>query len=110
MRCYYRHGISCGANRKESEEQSVIKGKIKIKWDKTKLVSHLGDWEGFYVKRGEEKKKRKKKKKISSMDYYVFVWIAMVLYGFVNICMNLYGMDSWIIDLVPCLGFCYEKF
>ena len=39
------------------------------------------------MKRGEDKKKRKKKKKkkkrISSMDYYGFVWIVMVLYGFV---------------------------
>ena len=34
----------------------------------------------------------------------------MVLYGFVNICMDLYGMDSWILDLVLCLGFCYKKF
>ena len=34
----------------------------------------------------------------------------MVLYGFVNICMDLYGMDSWILDLVLCLGFFYEKF
>ena len=39
MRCYYRNGISCGENRRELEDQSVIKGKIKIKWDKTKLVS-----------------------------------------------------------------------
>ena len=90
------------SNRREFEDQSVIKGKIIIKWDKTKLVSHLGDWEGFYVKRGEEKKKRKKKKekRISRMDCY----------GFVNICMNLYGMDSWILDLVLCLRFFYEKF
>ena len=84
MRCYYRNGISCGANRREFEDQSVITGKIKIKWDKTKLVSHLGDWKGFYVKRGEEKKKRKKKKekRISSMDCYGFVWICEHLYGF----------------------------
>ena len=93
MRCYYRNDISCGANRREFENQSVIKGKIKIKWDKTKLVSHLGDWEGFYVKREEEKKKRKKKKRkkkkekrISGMDYYGFVWISELLYGF---------LDSW---------------
>ena len=42
MRFYYRNGISCGANRREFEDQSVIEGKIKIKWDKTKLVSHFG--------------------------------------------------------------------
>ena len=79
MRCYYRNGISCGANRRELKDQSVIKGKIKIKWEKTKLVSHLRDWVGFYVKRGEEKKKRKKKeKRISGIDCYGFVWIFMV--------------------------------
>ena len=78
MRCYYRNDKSCGANRREFEDQSVIKGKIKIKWDKTKLVSHLGDWEDFYVKRGEEKKKRKKRRRRGFQ-----VWIAMVLYGFV---------------------------
>ena len=94
MRCYYRNDISCGVNRREFEDQSVIKGKIKIKWDKTKLVSHLGDWEGFYMKRGEEKKK------ISGMDCYGFVWIFE----------HLYGMDSWILNLVLCLGFCYKKF
>ena len=85
MRCYYRNGISCGANRRDFEDQSVIKGKIKIKWDKTKLVSHNGDWEGFYVKRGEEKKKGKKKKeeRISCMGCYGFVWICEHLYKFV---------------------------
>ena len=83
MRCYYRNGIGCGANRREFEDQSVIKGKIKIKRDKTKLVSHLGDWEGFYVKRREEKKKKKKEKRISGMDCYGFVWICEHLYGFV---------------------------
>ena len=79
MRCYYRNDISCGANTREFEDQSVIKGKIKIKWDKTKLVSHLGDW--GYVKRGELKKK--KEKKILGMDCYGFVWICEHLYGFV---------------------------
>ena len=38
--------------------------------------------------RGEEKNKRKKKKekRISGMDYYGFVWICELLYGF---------LDSW---------------
>ena len=59
------------------------------------------------MKKGEEKKKRKKKneKRISGMDCYGFIWITMGLYGFVNFC-----MDSWILSLVLCLGFCYEKF
>ena len=34
----------------------------------------------------------------------------MVLYEFMNICMDFYGMDSWILDLVLCLGFHYENF
>ena len=83
MRCYYRNGISSGANRREFEDQSVIKGKIKIKWDKTKLVSHLRrSARAFREERKEErneekkkKKKKKKKKRISGMDYYGFVWI-----------------------------------
>ena len=36
---------------------------------------------------------------------YGLVWITMGLYGFVNFC-----MDSWNLDPVLCLGFCYEKF
>ena len=39
------------------------------------------------------------------MGMYGLVWITMGLYGFVNFC-----MDSWILDLVLCLRFCYEKF
>ena len=35
------------------------------------------------MKRGEAKKKRKKKKKrILGMDYYGFVWIFGLLYGY----------------------------
>ena len=50
--------------------KSVIKGKIKIKWDKTKLVSHLGGLGGLLheerrrkEEEEEEKKKRKKKRR-----------------------------------------------
>ena len=70
-------------------------------------MSRLKECWGSYVKKGEEKKKRKnkKEKRISGMDCYGFVWITMGLYGFVNFC-----MDSWILGLVLCLGFCYEKF
>ena len=82
MRCYYRNGMSCGANRREFEDQSVIKGKIKIKWDKTKLVSHLGDWEGFYVKRREEKrreeKRRRRGRREGEEDFrYGLLWVCM---------------------------------
>ena len=85
MRCYYRNDISGGANRREFEDQSVTKGKIKIKLDKTKLVSHLEGMEGLLREKRREKKKRKKKKekRISGMDYYGFVWICMDCYGFV---------------------------
>ena len=43
---------SCAANIREFEDQSAIKGKLEIKWDKTKLVSHLGRALGHFVKRG----------------------------------------------------------
>ena len=49
---------SCGANRREFEDQSAIKGKFEIKWDKTKLVSHLGRVLEHYMKRGERKRRR----------------------------------------------------
>ena len=92
MICYYRNGISCDANRREFGDQSVIKGKIKIKRDKTKLVSHLGEGEGFYVKRGEEKKKEKKRSKAKKgMDLYGLLWFCMDYYGFLWICELLYG-------------------
>ena len=49
------------------------------------ILSKSRFWER---KRGEEKNKRKKKKekRISGMDYYGFVWICELLYGF---------LDSW---------------
>ena len=82
MRCYYRNGISCGVNGREFEDQSVIKGKIKIKWDKTKLVSHLGVGGGHFVKRENRRRRRGRIRRRRGFH----VWIAMVLYGFVNIC------------------------
>ena len=75
MRCYYRNDIICGANRREFEDQSVIKGKLDQIGIRPVRVSHFGGFlEGFYVKRGEEKKKRKKKKekRISGMDISLF--------------------------------------
>ena len=63
MRCYYRNDISCGANRREFEDQSVIKGKLYQIGIRLIRVSHFrGFLKGFYVKGGEEKKKRKKNK------------------------------------------------
>ena len=106
MRCYYRYGISCGANRREFEDQSLKKGKLGQIGIRPIRVYHFGDfWKAFREKRKEERKEEKKKRRRGFQ-----VWIAIVLYGFVNICMDLYGMDSWIHDLVLCLGFCYEKF
>ena len=49
------------------------------------------------MKRGEEKRRRKGRRRRRRGFQ---VWIAM----------DLYGMDSWILDLILCLGFCYEKF
>ena len=48
---------SCGANKREFEDQSAIKGKLRPNWDKTKLVSHFGRVKkNVKKKRGEEKK------------------------------------------------------
>ena len=60
--------------------------KIEIKWDKTKLVSHLGRLLHEERRREEEKEeeKKKKEKRISGMDVwnswmYEIVWITMGL-------------------------------
>ena len=81
MRCYYRNGISCGANRREFEDQSVIKRKLDQIGIRPIRVSHFGDfWRAFREERKEEKKKKKKKKKrISGMDYYELVWIVRLM-------------------------------
>ena len=42
MRCYYRNDISCGANRREFEDQSVIKGKLDQIRIRPIKVSHFG--------------------------------------------------------------------
>ena len=88
MRCYYKNGISCGANRRELEDQSIIKGKLYQIGIRPIRVSHFGDfWRAFREegkeKRKEERKKEKKKKKKKrkkakkGMDCYDFVWIKM---------------------------------
>ena len=90
MKCYYRNDISCGANRMEFEDQSVIKGKLDQIGIRLIRVSHFGDfWRAFHEERKEEKKK--KKKRISGMDYYGFVWFMM--YGLLWVCMV---YDVWI--------------
>ena len=81
MRCYYRKDISCGANRREIEDQSVIKEKLNQIGIRPIRVSHFGDfWRAFREERKEErkeekKKKKKKKKRISGID-------CMDLYGY----------------------------
>ena len=105
MRCYYRNGISCGANRREFEDQSVIKRKIKINGIRPSWSLILGHWRAS-TRRKQKSRKRGRRRRRRGFQ----IWISMVLYGFVNICMDLYGMDSWILDPVLCLGFSYEKF
>ena len=85
MRCYYRNGISCGANRREFEDQSVIKGKLDQIGIRPIRVSHFGDfWRAFREERKEEKKRRRRRRRGFQ------VWIAMVLYGLLWI-----SMDFW---------------
>ena len=47
MICYYRNDISCGANRREFEDQSVIKGKSYQIGIRPIRVSHLRILEGI---------------------------------------------------------------
>ena len=62
MICYYRNGLSCGANRREFEDQSVIKGKLDQIGIKPIRVSHFGDfWRAFHEERKKEKKKKNKR-------------------------------------------------
>ena len=62
MICHIRNGISCAANRKEFEDQSVIKGKLDQIGIRPIRVSHFGDfWREFREKRKEEKKNKKKR-------------------------------------------------
>ena len=68
MRSYYRNDISYGANRREFEDQSVIKGKLDQIGIKPIKVSHFGDFSRAFCEerkegRKEEKKKRRKTKK-----------------------------------------------
>ena len=73
MRCYYINGISCGANRRKFENQSVIKGKLDQIGIRTIRVSHFGDfWRTFREERKEEKKKKKRKKVKKGMDINLF--------------------------------------
>ena len=87
---------SCGANRREIEDQSAIKRKFRLKWDKTKLVSHLGIFGGPREERRKEGKKKKKKRK--GMKTRVLYGIAricmetMILYGILWVCMDYYGL------------------
>ena len=91
MICYYRNNNSYGANRREFEDQSAIKGKceqigIRPSWS---LI-----WESKKKKRRErekmkKKKKRKRRKKTKkgmetlSMDLYGLLWVYMDFWTFV---------------------------
>ena len=71
MICHIRNDISCAANRKEFEDQSVIKGKLDQIGITPIRVSHFRDfWREFHGERKEEKKN--KKKRISGMDISLF--------------------------------------
>ena len=86
---------SCGANRRELEDQSAIKGKLEIK----RGCDQVGLSFFERTKRREEKRRREEeeeeeKKGMESMetrDLYGDVWISMILYGFVWMVMGLYG-------------------
>ena len=85
MICYFRNGISCSANRREFEDQSEIKRKFDQIGIRPTRVSHFGHFGEQNVERERRRRRRrvrKPRKVWISMDFYGFVWIAMVLYGY----------------------------
>ena len=75
---------SYGANRRELEDQSAIKGKLEIKRDETKLVSHFWREKRRVKKRGEEKKKRRrrgrKEERYGNFEYGTYMEILCKKY------------------------------
>ena len=83
MRCYYRNGISCGANRREFEDQSVIKGKLDKIGIRPIRVSHFGDfWRAFREERRREEEEGEENFR------YGLLWFCMNLYGLLWISMD----------------------
>ena len=58
MKGYCRNSISCGANRKKMKDQSVIKGKLKIK---RKNISSGLSFLGELIRVEEERGKKKRR-------------------------------------------------
>ena len=86
MRCYYRNSKSCGANRREFEDQSAIKGKL----------DQMGEYQvGLSFRKGaralrEERKRERnrKRRRRRRRRRRGKVCILMGLYGFVWNCME----------------------
>ena len=62
--------------------------KLEIKWDKTKLVSHLGELGKALREEREKKKKKKKKKKKRKRKKAKKGMDCYVLYGLLWVCMD----------------------
>ena len=97
MICYYRNGISYGANRMESEDQIVIRGKLDQIRIRPIKVSHFRDfWRGHFVKRERKRemkrrRRRRRRRRISERKPRK-VWISMD-------CMDLYGLLWFCMDI-----------
>ena len=81
---------SCGANRRELEDQSAIKGKIKSNWDKTHFG--LSFSESSYEVEEERRREKGREEEEEEVERYgdYLCMETMVLYGIV-IWMALYG-------------------
>ena len=86
MRCYYRNSISCGANRRKFEDQSVIKGKLKANgiipsWSLI-LGRAIPEGRKEEIRREEvEEEEEEEEERYGNylcMDCYGFVWIIAV--------------------------------
>ena len=74
MICYYRNSISYSANRKEFEDQSVIK----LKFDQIEIrpirVSHFGD---ILESQKRRERGREKGREEEEEERYGFLWLCM---------------------------------
>ena len=84
MTDYYINSIICGANRREFEDQSVIKGKLKSNGIRPNWSLILGEEESKKnVERGRRGRRKRKERKPRK------VWIEMVLYGYLDFYMDI---------------------
>ena len=100
MRCYYRNDISCGANRREFEDQSVIKDKLDQIGIRPIRVSHFGDFfRVHFVKRERKRRRRRRERKPRK----VWILVCSISRVYLGIHPNLRFVESWVGKTLVCI-------